>query len=130
MSADPLFPLPSSDFLFVYRLTRYRPDVSSPEGDEEGWVERDITIEQKDEDIPCYVAATDRRDVGAFEIRGSVFLVHRDFEVRNRDLFVLEPQPGLAPTLEGAWLIEEVRPNPAHTRVLCTRATVPTQINT
>jgi hypothetical protein len=127
-AVDPLFPLPESDFLFVHTATRYSTSTTRREADDNGW-RTPIDMEAvPHDDTRAYVATPNYRDVGVTQVVFCVILVPRTFVVRFGDVMHVPEQQGLYPDLTGWMEIEQVRPNPSHTRVMCRRSQIGSQV--
>lgn len=118
---DPLFPFPEPTFLFVHELT-YHATTSSPVVDDTGWYDADAVVASSEQNVPCYVGNYDPSDVSAGDTKettiSAVALVSRDRACRPEDEVTVTK--GLSHLL-GRYRIDQVRPNPSHTRLLLTR---------
>lgn len=121
--ADPLFPIPSPDMLFVYDL-RVQPRGASIEVTPDGVP---VPVTSLDGSVPVrgYVSTlgrTERPDEVGEVLARAVALVPLETAVEERDtLFVEDTHGGLPRWLQGWWQVTEVRPNPSHIRVLLQR---------
>jgi hypothetical protein len=127
-AVDPLFPLPSSDFIFVHLATRYETSQVPREYNDQGWRSPLDLATVPFTETECYVATPNYRDVGVSQLVFCVILVPREFVVRHGDVMQVPEQHGLYPDLTGLMEIEQVRPNPSHTRVLCKRSQIDAQV--
>lgn len=115
---DPLFPFPSPEFLFRHQVIIRRTSTEVEDSNNEGWADDDGA-----EKVPtrAYVTAPDFQDAGASQNVSAVILVPRTLAVDFADEVTIEAQPGLHNAFVGDFEIEQVRPNPSHTRLLIRR---------
>jgi len=118
---DTLFPVPPSDPLFVYDLTIWPTSAASAIVDDEGRWDHESTTPVV---VPGYAAPPDTRTLTIATQAGAevdvVALVGRDVVAHTGD-HVQIPEAGLLLHLGGTYRVTLVRPNPAHTRLLCRR---------
>lgn len=120
---DPLFPIPSPEFLFRHTVTVSRDSQVAVDTDDAGWP---ITGSAEQVTTRAYVAPPDPRTLTpAGQAVDVVVLVPNGTAVEHRDTIIVDPGQQLAAQHAGRYRITAVRPNPSHCRILCTRVTDP-----
>ncbi len=120
---DPVFPLPSPNFLFVHQVLVGAQDAVITASD--GTWTRDPVV---DTPVWGYLTSPNPQEVqratGRNAVIDAVFLCAHDTPVRHQDRIdsttALEGTP-IPTVLRGKYKIEAVRPNPSHVRVLLNR---------
>lgn len=120
---DPLFPLPAPDWILTFTVLLHRTSQLVDDTDAEGFP---IKTGAPTVPVKAYVGAPDTRDLDrGGEAADVTVLVRNDIAVSHRDQIEVPLNSTLPPQMCGLFRITTVRPNPSHTRLLCTRITDP-----
>lgn len=116
---DPLFPLPAPAFLLVHTVEIVRTSQLAQDTDDAGWplLTGAVRVAAR-----AYVASPDPRTLTPAGMAvDAVMLVDNATTVDHRDRVAVAAGQALPAVLVGEFRVNEVRPNPSHTRLLCTR---------
>ncbi len=129
MSVDPVFPLPSPDFLWVHSLIRVPSTAASAVVDAEGHWHYETGPSAA---FMGYLTAPNPKEVERAATTGfpldAVALAPHGTAVAERDRLIAANIPGgEGPWLDGDYEVALVRPNKSHLRLLLTRLRLPDQ---
>lgn len=116
---DPLFPLPAPDWILSYTVLLHRVSQLAEDTDDEGFP---IKTGAATVPIKAYVAPpdTNKLNLGG-EFADVTILVRNDIAVSHRDQVEVPTTSTFPPQMCGTFRVDTVRPNPSHTRLMCSR---------
>lgn len=116
---DPLFPLPGIDWILTFNVILHRTSQIVEDTDVEGYP---VKTGAATVPIKAYVASPDTRELDrGGQSADAVVLVANTVAVSHRDQIEVPVGTPVPPMMIGTYRVETVRPNPSHTRLLCTR---------
>jgi hypothetical protein len=120
---NPLFPIAPPTWLFCYNAVIVRTSQLASDTDENGWP---ILTGATTAAVKAYLDQPEPRTLGPEgEAIDVIALVPNGTVVDHRDLLDVPDGQSLPSVMPGRFHINQVRPNPSHTRLLCTRVTDP-----
>jgi hypothetical protein len=120
---DPLFPLPAPDWILTFDVILHRTSQLVEDSDSEGYP---IKTGAAAVPIKAYVGPPDTRELArGGEAADVTVLVRNDIAISHRDQIEVPITSTLPAQMSGTFRVLSLRPNPGHTRALCSRVTDP-----
>lgn len=120
---NPIFPFAPPFWLFCYSAVIVRTSQLASDTDEFGWP---LLTGAATVPVKAYLDQPEPRTLGPQgEAIDMVALVANGTVVDHRDLLDVPDGQSLPSVTPGRYRINQVRPNPSHTRLLCTRVSDP-----
>ncbi len=120
---NPIFPFAPPFWLFCYTATIVRTSQLPSDTDDAGWP---VLTGAAQVTVKAYLDQPEPRTLGPQgEAIDMVALVANGTTVDHRDLLDVPDGQSLPAVSPGRYRINQVRPNPSHTRLLCTRISDP-----